>query len=168
MGSEKALEALIALYDSLQDPRLQRAVITSIGFTGEPTESAITKFREIATTSSDPGLQQSAIRALAHTQSDRGVDVLISIYDGSGQTDLKKSIIRALSQCRSSRAVEKLKEIAKSDGDASLRLEAVRSLSHLGSTRSFAFPMPVEVALPAPPAPPLLPEQEEPPTPPQE
>jgi HEAT repeat protein len=96
------------------------------------------------------------------------VDVLISIYDGSGQTDLKKSIIRALSQCRSSRAVEKLKEIAKSDGDASLRLEAVRSLSHLGSTRSFAFPMPVEVALPAPPAPPLLPEQEEPPTPPQE
>ena len=31
MGTEKATEALVALYDSLQDPRLQRAVIASIG-----------------------------------------------------------------------------------------------------------------------------------------
>ncbi len=110
MGSDKAMDALIALYDSLQDPRLQRALIASIGIFSEPTDGAITKLREIAITSGNPELQQAAVGTLANTAGDRGVDALLDIYDASieiDETDLKKSVIHALGMSGNSRRVRR-------------------------------------------------------------
>ncbi len=146
-------------------------MIASIGVRAAPTDSAITKLREIAITSGNPELQQTAIGTLANTGGDRGVDALLYIYDAPHVDDdmeLKKSTIRALGISGNSRAVPKLKQIAKSDPDAALRLEAVRSFAHLGSAHDFAVrpvrPLPavesVEPLEPIPAAPPA------PPTPP--
>ena len=128
MGDEKALDAILKLYDSTHNKNYKGKIIYTLG--NFNSQKAFNKIVQIAKTEKDPDLQKKAVYALANTDKPEAIKTLKEILSSSASTEVRKTVLYALGNTRSADIIPTLKNIALTDKDIELAKTAVYALGN--------------------------------------
>ena len=108
IGDDKALNAIIKLYDSTPDKEYKGKIIYALGNFDSP--SAFDKLVHIAKTEKDPDLQKKAVYAISNADQKEAVKTLKDILAGSNAIEVRKAALYSLGNIDSPEIIPILKE----------------------------------------------------------
>jgi HEAT repeat protein len=135
---ESAVEDLLKLFDSEQQPDVKRTVLQTLS---EIKSTRVEdKLFEVARSNDTMDLRRQAVRLLGERVSKRSFDFLSETAQGNdGNVEVQVQAVRAISQRRSDESVPVLIKIARTHPNQLVRKQAIRSLGETGDPRAVEF-----------------------------
>ena len=126
-----AMSTIVALYESVKEPEVRRAVISAAGRSIEE-QPAFNFLLGVAKNDADWESRRTAVRQLGHLEIPNAADELTKIYASETNLDVKRAALRALAETKNPRGQTRILEIARNDTNPELRRTAIRVLSERG------------------------------------
>src|SRR6185369_15060084 len=135
---EAAVDDLLRLFDSEQNPEVRRSVLQSIG---EVKSTRVEdKLFEVARANEPVDLRRQAIRLLGERVSKRSFEFLSTTAQSpDANAEVQVQAVRAISERRAEETVPLLIKIARSHPNQLVRKQAIRSLGETGDPRAIDF-----------------------------
>ncbi len=124
LDNDRALDALLSLYERTNHAAIRREIIVALSETGSP--QALKKLAEIARGNSEPALRKDAVFWLGQkAQSDETIKLLGTIARNDPQRDVREGAVFALAEAREGRGMKALQEVARDARDVATRKRAI-------------------------------------------
>ena len=124
IDNEKALDALLGLYERTDRAAIRKEIIVALSETGSP--AALKKLAEIARGSSTPALRKDAIFWLGQkAPSDETIRLLGTIAQNDSQRDVREAAVFALAEAPGGRGMKALQAVAQDAKDVATRKRAI-------------------------------------------
>jgi HEAT repeat protein len=139
MGDEASLSRVLERVDRTRNEEVRARMVRTLGDHGD-SPAVVRKLSEMARKDPSPRVRESAIRALADTDSREAFEVLRDTALSGDSVELRKRAIRSLSDMDEHQAevLPILKSVAEKDTDSELAMMAVRALGDIESREAVA------------------------------
>lgn len=135
-GDERALDALIGMYDDKASPTFKKKIIFGLSQFESPKASM--KLRQIAEGDADMEARKDAIFWIVESGGDDAIDLLESLMSPDQPVEIQKKVVFAYSQLDEA-GVDPLINIAKTSEHKDVRKDAVFWLGQTGGPKVVAF-----------------------------
>ena len=126
-----ALNTLQALYESVKEVEVRRAIIQAAGNNQEQ-EAAFAFLMKVAKSDPEKQARRTAVQQLGDFERANIVEELSKLYAGETDAEVKKAVLHALAETKSAGAQARLLELAKSEPNPELRKRAIHVLAERG------------------------------------
>jgi len=135
---EAAVDDLLKLYDSEQNPEVKRTVLQTLSDIKSPRVED--KLLAVASGNDEMDVRRQAIRLLGERVSKRSFEFLSQTAQSTdGNAEVQVQAVRAISERKSDESVPLLIKIARTHPNQLVRKQAIRSLGESGDPRAVDF-----------------------------